>query len=254
MTLQPPPETDGAAGLQGLRQGRLRRALRNAVLLIVVSCCTALVFVIALAATMPASALRRVIDLPTQITDLRGTIWRGHATLTNGYALDWNGHLAALILAKIAADVTLTGADTQLTGTFTLGPRTMALRDLTGRAGPGLLALAPGLPIDSCTSRAIIDVTRASFGPGRAAAEGQIAVDAGECLDFAGNTFAIPALTLTLHSVGNDAVADLSDTQSALAQLTIAGDRRLIIRVEPAGAALIPGMPTAGVTMLEYPF
>ena len=52
----------------------------------------------------------------------------------------------------------------------------------------------------------------------------------------------------------SDAVADLSDAQSALAQVIVAGDRRLLIRVEPAGAALIPGMPTSGRTEIEYPF
>jgi hypothetical protein len=220
----------------------------------VLSCFTAFVFVIALAATMPASALRRIIDLPPQITDLRGTVWQGSATLTDGYALHWDSHFSALILARISADVTLTGADTQLTGTVSISPWTTALRDLTGRAGPGLLALAPRVPVESCTSRAIVDVSLASFGRGRAAAEGQIELEAGACTDFAGNPIAVPALTIALHGAGNDAVADLTDTQTPLAQVTVAGDRRLIIRVEPAGAALIPGLPSSGPIMLEYPF
>lgn len=236
------------------REGRLWRAARNGVALIVLSCFTALVFVIALAVTMPASALRRVINLPPQITDLRGTVWHGNATLTDGYALQWDSHFSALILARISADVTLTGADTQLTGTISVSPWTTSLRDLTGRAGPGLLALAPGVPVERCTSRAIVDVAGARLGRGQAAVNGQIDIEAGQCLDFAGNEVAVPALSVALHSTGNDAVADLTDAQTALAQVTVAGDRRLIIRIEPAGAELIPGLPSSGPIILEYPF
>lgn len=251
--MTPPIAPETAAVLRPQR-GRLWRIVRNGLGLIVLSCFTALVFVIALAATMPASALRRIIDLPAQITALHGTVWHGSATLTDGYALRWDSDFSTLILARISADVTLSGADTQLTGRVSASPWTMALRDLTGRAGPGLLALAPGLPVDSCTSRAIITGVGASFGRGQATAGGQIEIAPGECRDFGGNAIAVPALTIALHSVGNDAVADLTDGQAALAQLTVAGDRRLIIRVEPAGAARVPGLPSSGPIILEYPF
>ena len=254
MTRQADPETPDVSMPQPSPVGRLRRLFRFGVLGVVLSCFTAFVFAASLAVTMPASTLRRVIDLPEQIIDLRGTIWNGSATLTDGYVLQWKGHLAALILAKISADVTLTGADTQLDGRLNFGPRAIALHNLTGRAGPGLLQLVPALPIDRCASRAIVDVAGISFGRGVASAEGQIDIESGACLDFAGNAIAVPALTLTLQSKGNDAVADLSDATSALAQVTVTGDRRLIIRVEPAGAKLIPGMPSSGPIILEYPF
>lgn len=251
MTRQDALEPDAATGLP---TGRIWRGLRTLSLWIVLSCFTALVFVISLAVTMPASALRRIIDLPPQIVALQGTIWNGRATLQDGYALQWDGQFGALILARVSANVTLTGADTQLTATVRFSPGTVSVREVAGRAGPGLLILAPGLPLDGCTSRAIVDVPLASFGRGRAAAEGRIDIAAGDCTDFAGNSIPVPALILTLHSEGNDAVADLTDPQTALAQLIVAGDRRLLIRVEPAGAALIPGMPTSGRTEIEYPF
>jgi hypothetical protein len=247
MTRQDALESDGATGQPW-------RWLRTLSLWIVLSCFTALVFAISLAATMPASALRNFIDLPPQITDLQGTIWHGTARLQDGYALRWDGQFGALILARLSANVTLTGADTQLMGVVQISPWMLALCDVTGWAGPGLLALAPGLPFDGCTSRAIVDVPLVSFGRGQAAAEGRIDIAAGDCTDFNGDSIQVPAMTLTLHSEGKDAVADLADTGSALAQLIVAGDRRLLIRVEPAGAALIPGMPTSGPTMIEYPF
>jgi hypothetical protein len=247
MTHQDALEPDGATGQPW-------RWMRTLSLWIVLSCFTALVFFVSLAVTMPASALRNFIDLPPQVTDLQGTIWHGTARLQDGYALQWDGQFSALILARVSANVTLTGADTQLTGTVQISPWTAAVRDVAGRAGPGLLALAPGLPFDGCTSRAVVDVALASFGRRQAAAEGRIDIAAGDCTDFAGNSIPVPDLTLTLHTEGSDAVADLADGQSALAQVIVAGDRRLLIRVEPAGAGLIPGMPTSGRTEIEYPF
>ena len=254
MTRQDAQESVDASARQDQPRWRVRRWLRIGSLWIVVSCFTALVFVISLAVTMPASALRRFVTLPPQVADLQGTLLHGTARLQDGYVLRWDGLFTGLILARLSADVTLTGADTQINGTVLISPWTVTVRDITGRAGPGLLTLAPGLPIEGCTSRAIVDVTSASFGKAAASAEGQIDIVAGDCTDLAGTVIPLPDMVLTLHSQGADAVADLSTEQTPLAQLIVAGDRRLLIRVEPAGAALIPGMPTSGPLILEYPF
>lgn len=231
-----------------------RGLLRRGMIWVGVSCCTILVFVIALAVTMPASALRTFVNLPPQISTLNGTIWRGGATLQGGYSVQWQTRLGALLLARISADVTLVGADSQINASLQASPWTIELRDLTGRAGPGLLALAPGLPVTGCMSRAVLDVAQLRFGRGAASADGTIGIDAGNCTDLAGAGIPVPAMTLTLHSIENDAVADLSSAGSPLAQLIVTGDRRLLIRVEPAGAVLVPGMPNTGPTIIEYPF
>lgn len=233
---------------------RLRRWLRIGSLSILVSCFAALVLIVALAVTMPASALRRFVDLPPQVTDLQGTVWSGTARLTDGYTVQWRTQLAALILARITAVVTLTGADTQVIGSVQVSPWSIAVRDVEGRVGAGVLRLVPGLLIDGCATRAVVDVTLARFGGGQAAADGRINIEAGTCRDLGGNVIPVPAMTLTLRTEGTDAVAALADATQALAQVTVAGDRRLLIRVEPAGAALIPGMPSSGPTILEYPF
>ena len=61
-------------------------------------------------------------------------------------------------------------------------------------------------------------------------------------------------MTLDLTTQGNDARGLLRDRDSVLAELTVTGDRRVIGRVEPEGAVLVPGMPTGGPIIIEYPF
>lgn len=248
MTLPPMSENPGVTAAP--RRGLLRRLL----VWTGIACFTAIVFVVALIVTMPVSALRGLVALPPQITDLRGTLWQGRAMLTDGYVLNWEGRLGGIILARLAADVTLQGSDTLLTGRIEVSPRTFRLDDLSGRAGPGLLALANDLPVTDCTSRLTVDAVSLSWRPGAATAGGGVAVSAGTCLDFGGDPVPVPDMTVALTTQGNDAVADLTGADGALARVVVAGDRRLLIRVEPAGARLVPGMPASGPTVLEYPF
>jgi hypothetical protein len=87
-----------------------------------------------------------------------------------------------------------------------------------------------------------------------AAANGVVQIDAGQCKDLLGRDMTIPQMTVDLSTQGNDARAVVSDRDGELGQITVAGDRRLIVRVEPEGATLIPGMPTSGPVIVEYPF
>ena len=204
---------------------------------------------------MPATALAKLIVLPPQIERLSGSLWQGDAALTGGYTLHWDTRLGGLVLGRLGADVTLIGADTLLAGQLRASPRQMSLRDVAGRAGPGLLELAPNLAVTGCTSRAVVDVPLLALGRSAAAADGTVTLDAGACTTFDGTDVAVPSLTLTLTTQGPDAVADLTDAAATpLAQITVAGDHRLILRLDPAGAMLIPGLPTSGPIILEYPF
>lgn len=203
---------------------------------------------------MPASALRELATLPQQVTGLYGTVWQGRATLRGSYALDWNVEGGGLILGRLRADVTVEGPDTRLQGQVSASPWAVTASEVTGRAGPGLLALAPGLGMRDCTSRAVVDIRTLSWSRTAAAAGGVVSVDAGTCADPLGRPTTVPQMTLDLSTQGQDARGVLSDRDSTLATVTLAGDRRLIVRVEPEGATMVPGLPTTGPIILEYPF
>ncbi|MEQ5826269.1 hypothetical protein J3456_02735 [Sulfitobacter sp. NFXS29] len=204
--------------------------------------------------TLPATALHRVAVVPAQITDLYGSLWKGRAVLSGGYSLDWEVRGRSLLLARGVVDWTLQGNDTQLTGVASATPWALEARTVVGRAGPGLLALVPEFALKNCTSRAVVDVQTLRWQEGRAAAAGVVSVEAGSCEDLLGSAATIPQMTLDLTTQGSDARGQLRDRDSVLAEFTVTGDRRLIARVEPEGAVLVPGMPTGGPIIIEYPF
>ena len=135
---------------------RLRR-VKRAMALLALACLTALIYLAALVATMPASALSDLATMPRQVTAFYGTIWQGRADLIDGYRIDWDHRPGDLLGLRLAADATLQGPDTLLRGTVRVTPWTISARDVTGRAGPGLLALADGLAIAGCSTRAIVE-------------------------------------------------------------------------------------------------
>lgn len=203
---------------------------------------------------LPAAALHRVAVVPPQITDLYGGLWKGRATLLGGYSLDWQVRGRSLFLARGVADWTLQGPDTQLTGVTTMTPWSLSATDIVGRAGPGLLGLLPEVVLKNCTSRAVVDVQRLFWKQGSTAAAGIVSVDAGNCEDLLGRVTTVPPMTLDLTTQGDDARGVLRDRDSRLAEFTVTGDRRLIARIEPEGSVLVPGMPTSGPMIIEFPF
>ncbi len=204
---------------------------------------------------MPASVVQTLVALPPQVETLSGTLRVGRAGLSGGYSLDWQVAPGALLRGRIGAQIQLAGPDTRLTAELRASPFQTSLQQVSGRAGPGLLALAPGLPVQSCTPRAVVAIDRLSLGRGAAAAEGSVDVSEGICIDPSGREIPVPALALQLATRDQDASAALLTSDGArLAEFGVTGDRRLLIRVEPAGAALVPGMPSSAATVIEYPF
>ncbi|SHF96800.1 hypothetical protein SAMN05444339_1303 [Loktanella atrilutea] len=232
------------------RGSTLRRVSTGLALTLVI----ALIYMVALGATMPASALRHFVSIPPQITALNGTLRHGRAEVKGGYALTWDHRTADLLVLRARADTVLTGADTQLTGSLRASPLSVSLDDLAGRAGPGLLKLMPGLAVDSCTTRAVVDGVGASLSRGAAAAQGRITVDSGTCIETNGRVNPVPPLDIALDTVGLDARARVTTAGTPLAEVVVAGDRRLILTLQPAGSALIPGLPTGAPIMLDMPF
>ncbi|MBA3324315.1 MAG: hypothetical protein H0T41_03245 [Rhodobacteraceae bacterium] len=65
-----------------------------------------------------------------------------------------------------------------------------------------------------------------------------------------------PAILGELETTGTGlrGVLSLAETPGeALAEAVITNDDRLLLTVYPAGAALVPGLPTAGEISLEFP-
>lgn len=233
---------------------RFRARLGLAISSILLACFAFLIYVVALLVTLPVSALRDFIAIPDQVTGLYGGVGVGRATLRGGYSLDWQLRGWPLLRARGVADWTLQGPDTLITGVATVTPRSFSSTDILGRAGPGLLALFPDLAVENCTSRAVVDVQEVTWARrGAMAAAGLVSLDAGSC-DFLGRTTRVPQMTLDLSIQQDDAIGTLRDNDGRLAQVTVSGDRRIIVRIEPEGATLIPGMPTGGPMVLEYPF
>jgi len=205
---------------------------------------------------MPAAALSTLVALPPQVETLSGSVWRGRASLSGGHALEWAVSARDLWRLRLSADATLEGPDTRLSGVLAVTPRQVAALDWSGRAGPGLLTLAPRLAVGSCTSRAVVAVGRLALWRRAAAAEGEVSLSAGACATPGGEV-AVPAMVLRLTTEGRDARLALvrdDEAGTVLARVDVTGDRRLLIRVEPEGAALVPGMPASAPTILEMPF
>lgn len=250
MTHQDPTIPAAATGEKRHQKPRFRWVM-SAVLL---ACFAFLVYVAALIVTLPASALRRVAVIPAPITDLYGGLWEGRAVLDGGYSLDWDLRGWSLLTARVVADWTLQGPDTQLTGVATVSLGSVSAADVVGRIGPGLLDLVPDAALKDCTSRAVVDVQKVTWREGAAAATGAVLITEGRCTDLLGRDATVPQMTLDLTTEGNDAHARLKDRDSNLAEFTVTGDRRLIARIEPEGAVLVPGMPTSGPMIIEFPF
>lgn len=232
--------------------GRLARLLRRAATALSMTFFTALVFAATLAVTMPSSIIGTLVTLPPQVETLSGTLWRGRAGLTGGYSLDWRISARDFWRLRLSAHAELDGADTRLTGKLKLTPWQASATAWSGQAGPGLLTLIPDLSIGVCTSRAIVDISHLAVARRFAAAEGQVEITEGMCSDTAGRAHAVPEAKILLSSEGRSALGILTAEQT-LARIELTGDGILKIRVEPAGAALVSGLPTSAPITIEFP-
>lgn len=202
---------------------------------------------------MPARTIARLVDLPPQVQAVEGYLRDGRARLQDGYVLGWTLRPGELFRLRIAVDIALAGPDTAVDGRVTLSPTRLALADLGGRAGPGLLRLAPGLRLD-CDGRAMVDVRGIVLSRDRIRAEGAIDIAAGTCRAN-GRAVPLPATRIALEEDGDAALAVArSEDGETLGSLRVGPARRATLRVEPAGAVLVPGMPSGAPTVLDLPF
>lgn len=215
------------------------------------ACLSLLPFVLALAWTMPAATLARFVDLPPQVLAVEGPLRRGRMRLEGGYRLDWA--LARATLLGVEAQVAVSGPDTLLDGALVAGTSGYGLRDLTGRAGSGLLGLAPGFGLD-CDSQATLDVARAIWSRAAVRADGSVGIAEGTCR-AGGRDVLLPASDVVLTEDGTAGLATArSLAGTPLGSLRVTPDRRAVLTVEPQGAALVTGSPTGAPLVLDLPF
>ncbi len=202
---------------------------------------------------MPAATLARLLDLPPQVLAVEGYARDGRARLEGGYVLGWSLRPRDLARFAIGADVALAGPDSAVDAVARLTPVRWAVRDVAGRAGSGLLRLAPGLGLD-CDGRASIEVPVIEWSRAAIRANGAIDVATGTCRAN-GREVPLPATRIVLEQDGDAARAIArAEDGTVLASLRVTPARRATIRVEPAGAVLVPGMPSGAATTLDLPF
>ncbi|WP_187394063.1 type II secretion system protein N [Oceaniovalibus sp. ACAM 378] len=204
--------------------------------------------------TAPASVIARMGQVPPQVLGLSGTLWSGQARLDGGLSLAWQGNWRSIpARLRLESGLSVTGPGTLLTGTAFAGFGQTGLRDLSGRAGAEVLALLPGAA--PCNGQAVVDVTQASWSRDGVIGLGRIRIGESRCQPVGGRAFQAPALNLDLTTEPPEAVAtlttdDASRTVMATARLTSRG--RIRLRIEPAGARIVPGLPSSGPTELEF--
>lgn len=204
---------------------------------------------------MPASVVRTLVSLPPQVETLSGGVRQGRAELVGGYTLDWRLGAVGLLRGRIEADLVLQGSDTLIEARLAATPVSITARDISGRAGAGLLALFPRVAIDGCTPRVAVAIDSLSARRGAYAAQGGIDIPEGACVLRDGREVPVPAMAMDLTTQGDDAVAVLAEREGAvLARAEVAGTRRLRLRIEPEGARLVPGMPSSAASEIELPF
>lgn len=202
----------------------------------------------------PVSVVTRFVALPSQVEGLYGSIWHGRAVLAQSHDLRWETDPWSVLSLGLRSDLILTGEGTHLTATLRGGLTGIEALDVNGRAGPGLLALADGMPEFTCTARGVVDIARLAAGRDRFAADGTVVIAAGSCTEPQGRVTPVPSMLLTLATRGDDAVAQLSSENVPFATVEVQGVRRLVMQIEPEGARNVPGLPTGGAIRLEYPF
>ena len=169
--------------------------------------------------------------------------------------LDWHLRAGDLVLGRLAFDIDLTGPRSLLTGVLGGGLTGIGVSGLDGRLGPEVLALIPGGDAPVCDSTAVIQGVGLRHSRGGAGAQGSITITEGVCTRPGATPMQVPALSIDLTSDQGTALARAqtrADPDTLLAEARLAADR-LFLQLEPAGARLVPGLPSSAATILEYP-
>ncbi len=153
---------------------------------------------------------------------------------------------------------TVTGRGSNLDGALAIGPRQTAVGPVDGRLDwSAVAALMPDLPI-GCDMTARFDAVALRDAPQSRTGSGTITTAAGQCarIGSSGAPTPSPALNVALASVpdGVEAVVTTqADRNTPLVTARLTDTDRLVMTIHRAGAALVPGMPSAADSQLDLP-
>lgn len=192
---------------------------------------------------------------PAAVSDVSGRVWNGAATLRGGQALRWRFSLVrSLAHGGFAADWTLDGTETALTGRAVTRPGRLVATDVQGRAGWALVRVfAPGLGME-CDLAARVDVSRLAVGGRRTEAEGELSSGPATCRTASGEVSELPPLTALAGRAGDGSEVTLfptSNPDETLARAQLPAQGMAVFTLTREGAALIPGMEASGRVTLE---
>lgn len=217
-----------------------------------------LTYAVALIAAMPARAALVLTQAPALWSDVAGSAWTGQVALRDRVRLAWDADaLRSIGAAALAADVAVSGPETDVNGRARLRPGSVVLENLTGVAGwPLITAVAPNLAF-ACDVDVRVDVDRLAFGGDRQGVEGDLATGPGVCRPTITAVSSAPANLppLVAQATRNEAASRLvltprDNRAERLAEATLTRTGRLSLTVLPAGSALLPG-GFVGPTQLE---
>jgi len=221
----------------------------------------ALVYSLSLLATAPARLVERYAEMPPQIESLGGTVWNGSALIAGGHRLEWRFDRAGTLAALAPRfDLSLEGPGTRITARGAVLPSGAGgiLTDVNGRASwPLAAAFATDAPRLACDAVASLDLERIVVQRDRIGASGTMRSNAGSCvqLDHPDRaTIPTPPLLARATMEGDTSRVRLTsadDPDTVLADASLAQARQLALTVYPAGARLVPGLPTSGPISLE---
>jgi hypothetical protein len=213
-------------------------------------------YALALIVTLPAKVALGWADV-ADAGQATGTVWNGSVPLGPVTDATWRASpLQSLTHLALAADLSLSGADSSLTGKVAWRPGRLELDDLTGRAGwPLLAALAPKLPF-ACDLGFDVAMPEVVLAGKRSGAVGNLTSGGGACR-IPGSAIAGPpvpalAVTATMDEQGSRAsITPLARRLDHLVDATVTADGKLAIQIHPAATALLPAGAGVGAVTIE---
>tara|TARA_R110002110_G_scaffold158066_3_gene355226 strand:+ start:3764 stop:4534 length:771 start_codon:yes stop_codon:yes gene_type:complete len=203
--------------------------------------------------TVPAATMARVAGMPPQVRAVSGSLWSGRAVMDGGLVLTWQGTWRSLLRGRIGGDLKMAGQHTLLQAHGFASPWQLGLRDVSGRGGADLLALVPGA--SPCDGQTVVDINRITWSRHQVTSQGRVQISESTCQAAGRPALEVAPLDLVLTTEGVDGVANLTTNDAAKSQMgraRLGPDGWVKLRIEPAAAQLIPGLPDSAPTLLEF--
>tara|TARA_R110000765_G_scaffold152808_3_gene255648 strand:- start:6603 stop:7373 length:771 start_codon:yes stop_codon:yes gene_type:complete len=202
---------------------------------------------------VPAATMARMTGMPPQVRTVSGSLWSGRALLDGGLVLTWQGTWRSLLRGQIGGDLNLAGQHTLLQAHGFASPWRIGLSNVSGRGGADLLALVPGA--SPCDGQAVVDIKRITWSRHQVTSQGRVQISESICQAAGRTALKTAPLDLVLTSEGIEGVATLTTNDAAkleMGQARLGPDGWIKLRIDPAAAQLIPGLPDSAPTLLEF--